>query len=171
MQTPVYRIAAALMIATSSSLLGSAFRYAGADLAQLSDDARSSALPVLLVIMADQCGYCERMHEEILADPIIRTFLDTRALIAVHDRDLGGKISDFDGERVRARAFLSRYDIFATPTLLFLDADGRQVAESVVGYNNREDFLALVAERLEEAQLAIGPGDRAGVPVVATLHP
>jgi len=170
MRAPAYRIAVVLLVATSSSLLGSGFRFAEEDLARLGDESRSSALPILLVIMADQCGFCERMHQEFLADPIIRAFLDTRALVAVYDRDLGGKIGDFDGERVRVRNFLSRYDIFATPTLLFLDADGRQVAESLVGYNNREDYLALVAERLQDAQLAVAAGDHTGAAVVATLH-
>jgi len=51
--------------------------------------------------------------------------------------------------------FISRYAIFATPTLLFLDARGRLLADPLVGYNDTVNYGAALTGRLDEAHLAL----------------
>lgn len=47
----------------------------------------------------------------------LRSFARIREL----DIDCGGKIRDFDGEKIRTRIFVKRYGIYATPTLMLVD--------------------------------------------------
>jgi len=86
-------------------------------------------------------------------------------------RGTGGKITDFDGDRLRARLFLSRYEIFATPTLLFLGPDGRPLAEPIVGYNDPSSYRALLTDRLSRAQTALEAGSNRAMPAVAAVRP
>ena len=114
--------------------------------------------PIVMVVTGNGCGHCERMKSEFLYDPTVQSFLGRRALVHVYRESTGGKITDFDGDRVRARMFIDRYDIFATPTLLFLDPDGAPIADPVVGYNDAINYRDLVTGRLDEAQLALDTG-------------
>jgi hypothetical protein len=92
------------------------------------------------------------MRGEFLADPRLSSPLAEQAVSAELHRDSAGKIVDFDGERIRSRVFLSRYDVFATPTLLFLDSAGVPLAPPIVGFNDAQTYRELVSERLTEAR-------------------
>ena len=67
--------------------------------------------------------------------------------------------------------FISRYRIYATPTLLFLDPSGRRIADSLVGYNGADAYRALVTERLVEAELMLEAADGPSTAAVARTHP
>jgi hypothetical protein len=77
------------------------------------------------------------------------------ALVREIDLDTGGKITDFDGEKVRARIFLSRYKVFATPTVLFLDAHGERLHEPLVGFNGVDKYQPLLRQALRKSLLAL----------------
>ena len=155
MQPLLYRFAVALFFAAC-------FGYATADTGVTTKDweqvaarARAQGIPIVMVVTGNGCGHCERMKSEFLYDPTIQSFLGERALVRVYPESTGGKITDFDGERIRARMFIDRYEIFATPTLLFLDPDGKPIADPVVGYNDAVNYRDQVTGRLDEAQLAL----------------
>lgn len=67
------------------------------------------------------CGYCDRLKKEVLEPLVTRSELRSFARIRELDIDCGGKIRDFDGEKIRTRIFVKRYGIYATPTLLLVD--------------------------------------------------
>lgn len=120
------------------------------DFSRVSEAARVGGLPVVVVVTGPNCGFCERMHKDLF-DSRKRCSLTSQAIAREFRTDTGGKITDFDGERVRSRVFLSRYGVFATPTVLFLDSHGDQLADPIVGYNQEDTYRDLVAERLSEA--------------------
>ena len=71
----------------------------------------------MVVFSAEACGYCDRLKREVL-EPLAHDPRESRhLLIREFDINAGGKITDFDGERIRSRQFKRRYGIFATPTL------------------------------------------------------
>ena len=67
--------------------------------------------------------------------------------------DVGGKITDFDGEPIRARMFVSRYKVFATPTAVFVDANGEIISPPIVGYNDQAQYTERMDEALNNAKL------------------
>ena len=76
------------------------------------------------------------------------------AVVREIDINTGGKMTDFNGERIRSRQFKDRYQIFATPTLLILDMHGKQLANPIVGYDSKEQYQALLKSRLDETRMA-----------------
>lgn len=104
-----------------------------------------------MVLFSDEhCGYCERLKTEVL-DPLVkRGELKNVATIRELDIGSGGKVGDFDGEKIRTRIFVSRYDVYATPTLMLVDHQGRLLGTPIVGFNNREDYAPYLADLIEK---------------------
>lgn len=130
------------------------------DWARIGAEARERGQPVALLVTGPDCGYCERLHREFLDNPAASGTLAAGAITREISRDTGGKITDFDGERIRTRLFLARYDIFATPTLLLLSPEGDPLAPALVGFNGAQAYGELVASRLAHASQNLASGDR-----------
>ncbi|MEJ2590631.1 MAG: hypothetical protein P8178_04365 [Candidatus Thiodiazotropha sp.] len=81
-----------------------------------------------------------------------RTAQPREPLIREFDINAGGKLTDFDGERIRSRQFKRRYGIFATPTLLILDPDGKLLSDPIVGYNSAGEYRQLLEQSLLQAR-------------------
>ena len=129
------------------------------DWARIGAEARERGQPVALLVTGPNCGYCERLHREFLDIPVSGGTLAGGAIIREISRDTGGKVTDFDGERIRTRLFLARYEIFATPTLLFLSPEGELLAPALVGFNGPQAYGELVANRLAQASQNLASGD------------
>lgn len=106
---------------------------AAQDLAALAEQARARDLPILLMFARHGCPYCTLVEGDFLEpmqrsgnyhDKIImrRVMVDSRAAHV-----------DFDGSRITAAALAQRYGASLTPTVVFVDADGREIAPRLVG--------------------------------------
>ena len=125
-----------------AALTGAPIAMAG-DLPQIKDlrvEARQSQekrLPILVMFSADYCVYCARIEEDFLKPMHNGGFYDDKVLI--RNVKLGdGLVSDFDGSRISANELAKRYDVSVTPTLVFIDAHGRQLAQKLVGLTTPE---------------------------------
>ena len=130
------------------------------DWAKVGAEARERGLPVALLITGPDCGYCERLRQEFLEAPATRGTLEQEAITQEISREEGGKVTDFDGERIRTRLFLNRYEIFATPTLLFLSPEGEMLAPALVGFNGAQSYGDLVTKRVKHASVNLASGKR-----------
>jgi thioredoxin-related protein len=104
-------------------------------------EARRFGTPIMILFTKQDCGYCERLKKDVLEPILNRGELSSFARIRELDINSGGKIADFDGEKIRTRVFVKRYGIYATPTLMLVDYRGRPLGTPVVGFNNREDYV------------------------------
>jgi thioredoxin-related protein len=170
-QPLLYRFATALLLAMIVGFAAAETEPTTKNWEPAGTIARAKGVPVVMVVTGNGCGHCERMKREFLSDPQLQTYLGERAQIRIYYQDTDGKITDFDGERVRARIFISRYDIFAAPTLLFLDPDGRPLADPLVGYNDAVSYRDLMTERLDQAQLALKTDRGQAAPALAVARP
>ncbi len=109
--------------------------------AALGDRARAGRLPILLLVSQSDCPYCELLKREILRPMLISGDYDGRVLIRELLIDSELPVRDFDGRAVVPDALAKRYRVRLTPTVLFLDDRGREVAERIVGINT-VDFYA-----------------------------
>ena len=79
------------------------------------------------------CHYCEEVRSHYLA-PLARDAAQRgRLVIREVDLDSARKLTDFDGSPTTQAAFAKRMKVQFAPTVLFLDAHGRQVASPLVG--------------------------------------
>lgn len=125
------------------------------DWARVGMAAGAGRLPVLLLVTGEDCGYCELLKREVLRPMHRDGELAERVLVREMDLHTGGKIVDFDGERVRAGIFLGRYKVFAAPTVLFLGHDGRPLHDPLVGFNGTEQYRPLLEQAIHESRVAL----------------
>jgi thioredoxin-related protein len=125
------------------------------DWSDVSASARRQHSPILVVFSADTCSYCVKLQQEIIEPLSQDSQHGHHLLIREFDINSGGKITDFNGEAIRSRQFKRRYDIFATPTLLILDADGHPLTDPLVGYNSASEYRELLHASLAASYAAL----------------
>jgi thioredoxin-related protein len=136
---------------------GAAFSSSSADVLATDDwsaeaaEARRFGAPILILFSDDDCGYCERLKKDVLEPLARRGELRSFAGIRELDIDRGGKIIDFDGEKIRTRLFVKRYGVYATPTLMLVDYRGRSLGTPVVGFNDREEYIPYLEQFVDVA--------------------
>jgi thioredoxin-related protein len=102
--------------------------------------AREARLPLLLAFSSITCDYCRQLDVEFLRPMLISGDYTDKILIRRLLLDNGSRVIDFSGERVATTQLAERYRVFVTPTILFLDGDGRELAERMVGINTPEMY-------------------------------
>lgn len=102
--------------------------------------AQSRHVPILLMFAQHGCSWCHFVEEEQLK-PMLRN-ADYRAQVIIRQvmTDDLGNITDFDGSTTDANALAIRYNASLTPTVVFVDARGKQLAHSIVGVHNTEFY-------------------------------
>lgn len=93
-------------------------------------------LPLMLVFSASDCSYCKVLEEDFIKPMLISGDYTHKVLIRRVMIDAPGELRDFDGKPVSPDALARRYKVFVTPTVIFVDAQGRQLAKRLVGITN-----------------------------------
>lgn len=101
---------------------------------------QSSKKVILAYVSASYCAFCKKLEKEVLV-PAIRSG-DYQNKIILRKIDLHGQqpIINFEGQETTPSQFLKKYDIKMTPTLLFLDNQGQQLEEKLIGYQGGEFY-------------------------------
>jgi thioredoxin-related protein len=111
--------------------------------------ARSANQPVVILFSRTPCGWCDKARREHLDAMATQP---GGALFRQVDLDSDAPLIDFSGQRTRHRDFARRYNIKMTPTLLFLAADGRDLAAPIVGYRLAEFYGTLIEDAIEDSR-------------------
>ena len=130
------------------------------DLQQDGELARKQDLPILLTFTSSICSYCYLLEEDFLQPMLLSGDYTDRVLIRKLVIDAGRSITDFNGEPSTGDKLSSRYRVFVTPTLLFVDGNGRELAERILGINTPELFGGYLDECIDTALERIRAPDR-----------
>jgi len=103
------------------------------DLNREGRQAEQACIPLLLEFAAVECEYCTLLEEEVLSPTLLNRDYDRRVLMRKLLIDRPSPLNDFNGEPVTAADLAGRYRVFVTPTLLFVDKQGEELAERMVG--------------------------------------
>lgn len=103
--------------------------------------ATERGVPLLLMVSAEECPYCMVMEADYLVPLLRNRAYDSKVLIRKIHLDSFDEIVDFDGSEVAPTDLSQRYRVWVTPTLLFLDGEGREVQKRMVGLGVR-DFVS-----------------------------
>ena len=149
-------------LAASFMLVANSFAADGpATLASSDDWSREGALaasigaPILMVFTARDCGYCEQLKIQVIVPMLTEEEQVDPLIIREYSTNTGGKIGDFDGDRIRARVFVRRYDVFATPTVVLLDPKGRPLASPIIGFDSADAYKDRLQQRIATAQQSL----------------
>ena len=129
--------------------------------------AKNAGIPIMVIFSTDHCPYCVRLREEVLKPLNKNGALKGRVLIREFNIEDGGKITDFDGEKIRVRIFVSRYKIYATPTVVLVDHHGKPLTEPIVGFNEADSYTHFLDEAISSAVMSLASLE---TPKFAAIH-
>ncbi|AOF81447.1 thioredoxin-like domain protein [Methyloversatilis sp. RAC08] len=111
-------------------------------------DAGKPGVVVIVLFSLPGCHYCEEVRSHYLA-PLARDATQRgRLMIREVDLNSARKLIDFDGSHTTQAAFAQRMKVQFAPTVLFLDADGRQVASPLVGAGKADFYGAYLDDAI-----------------------
>lgn len=95
--------------------------------------AREKRIPILILFSTRGCAYCNRVREEILIPTTLNADYDNKVIMVEIDSSNHAKLIDFEGKATTQAAFVAKNKVGLTPTVKFFDAQGREVADPIVG--------------------------------------
>ncbi|MCU7830232.1 MAG: thioredoxin fold domain-containing protein [Candidatus Thiodiazotropha sp. (ex Myrtea sp. 'scaly one' KF741663)] len=121
------------------------------NLRELADKAKQQQSPIMLMFSQYHCEFCELMKTEVLDPMQLSGEYENQVVMREVMIDPGEMITNFQGKREAASIFADRYGVFVTPTLVFLDTNGKESAERILGINTIDFLLFYIEEAIETA--------------------
>jgi thioredoxin-related protein len=107
---------------------------------------------MVLEFSSEDCTYCHRLEALFLLPMQRNADYDDKVLLRSISLDEGTSVIDFDGRSIATSEFATRYGVSLTPTLLFLDADGNEISERLVGIWSEDFYGGFIDNRIDEAR-------------------
>lgn len=121
------------------------------DLEEVGRDARSSRLPIALVVSMDHCPYCVQLEEDFLKPMIISGDYTDRVIIRKLDLDSSQPVRDFQGRETSARAVAARYGVRLAPTVLLLGPSGEELVPRLTGLTTPDFYGGYLDTAIEQS--------------------
>ncbi len=125
------------------------------DLREVARIARAQNLVVMLEFSSEYCAYCRRLEEFFLLPMQRNEDYDNRVLIRSISLDPHETVIDFDGRLLDTDRFAARYGVSLTPTLVFLNSDGIELSEKLVGIWSEDFYGAYIDKRIDQAEASL----------------
>jgi len=111
------------------------------NLAKIGRKSARKGIPILLEFAATDCSYCMILENEILNPMLLSGDYGDKVIIRKVYIDEGDTIvKDFNGKKVPLDKIVLRYGIYVTPTIIFVDHNGKELAKRLIGINTVEYF-------------------------------
>lgn len=127
------------------------------NLETLAQTARKTDLPIMLTVGAQWCEFCHILRDEVLEPMALGGEYEGKYMymryLSIDDRH---DIPGIDGKPMNKNKWAYQYNADLTPTVLFIDGNGKEVADKIVGISNIELFSALIHSRLNQAYKNMG---------------
>ena len=140
----------ALMGQTSAFAAGGDIPQAG-QLAEIADLSGQQAVPTIVFVSRDACPYCRTLREAILSPMLAAGKFEQRGRLVEVSLDETEPFTGLDGELTTAQEFGAQYKAVITPTLLFLDVEGRELSKRRIGISNLELYGFYLNQSIDEA--------------------
>jgi thioredoxin-related protein len=125
------------------------------DLSKDASDARRQGLVILIEFASDSCEYCRLLEENFLIPMTKSQEYHNKVIIRSVPLDGDQRFTAFNGELVSSSQFASRYGVKVTPTMVFLDADGNELSDKLVGIWSLDYFGGFIDERIDTARAKV----------------
>ncbi len=124
------------------------------DLRKLKQQSEQSKLPVLLLFSAEDCDYCEAIKQHYLIPMIQSGDYADKVLFRQVDIDEFAMIRDEKGNLMGGDQLALRYDVEVTPTILFINAQGKELVERIVGLSGADFFDYVLNDHISRLNAA-----------------
>jgi thioredoxin-related protein len=122
------------------------------DLRQEAEVMRTGKLLLVLEFASEDCPYCHKLEKLFLLPMQRNADYDDKILIRSISLDDDQTVIDFEGRSLATNEFAARYGVSLTPTLLFLNADGIEISERLVGIWSEDFYGGFIDSRIDTAR-------------------
>ena len=122
------------------------------DFRVLKQQVNLARLPVVLLMATEDCSYCKAVKDNYLLPMSMSDEFKSKVLIRQLYVDDFAYLRNQHGEIVGGDQIGIQYKVEVIPTILFIDADGKELADRIVGVTNIDFFGSLLEERIEQAR-------------------
>ena len=95
--------------------------------------------PILILFAMQGCAYCQYVEEEHLKPMLRNSKYGEKVIIRRVMTDDFSDLIDFDGKTISNDDFSNRYGAYLTPTVVFLNHEGKQLSR-IRGVRNTEFY-------------------------------
>jgi len=121
---------------------------------------QQQGIPVIVFVSRDACPYCRTLRNAILGPMLAADKFEHSAILVEVSLDRVDPFTGFENRQMTARAFGQSYRAEITPTLLFLDSEGREIGKRIIGISNLEFYGHYLQKSIDEALLAVRSENR-----------
>lgn len=114
---------------------------------EVANAARTKGVPILVEFSTPWCRYCELLEEQVLKPLILNGKYKDQIIVNKLEVNTYSSIAGFDGRQYSSDHISRMYQVDLYPTLVFFNADGREISQRIVGIT----VLEYVADELEKA--------------------
>ena len=147
-----------ILIGPQSVLAAGAEIPAAKNLAEVGLSSQEQGIPAVVFVSRDACPYCRTLRDTILQPLFNADKFEQRAILVEISLDRDDPLTGFENTQMTAEAFGQLYQSEITPTLLFLDSEGHEIAKRIVGISNLEFYGFYLQKSIDEALRAIRSG-------------
>lgn len=113
--------------------------------------AHQQQLPMLVLFTSDFCPYCRLLEQDVL-EPLLKSGeTQGRILIGRLEVSPWEEVVDFHGKSMSAETFASNYQISVTPTVIFVDSNGDEIARRLIGINSVDLYWGELDSRISSS--------------------
>lgn len=139
-----------LLLLSTTAAAQSAFTTVK-DMGKLKQQAAQADLPIVLLFTAEDCTYCDAMREQYLIPMSHTAKYAELALFRQLYVESFSFLRNEDGELVGGDQISLRYGVDITPTVLFINAQGDEVAERIIGLSGAHYFQKTLEQHIQQA--------------------
>ena len=110
--------------------------------------ASNSGRPIIALISAADCTYCEVLKSSVL----VGMERDKRIILREINIDSTQDLVDFEGRNTDHQSFANKQGLTFTPTVLFLDGTGRALTEPIIGVANIDYYSFYLEKKIEQSR-------------------
>lgn len=138
------------------------------NLQALAAESKDKSLPIMLMFGAEWCEYCEVLNEFVFDPMMLGGMYEGRVVLMRHvGVDEQALIPDWQGQPIQKSKWAYQIDADLTPTVVFYDGNGEEVAPRIVGISELSLFTGLIHQNLNIAYKNMGLSKR--IPATAEL--
>ena len=138
------------------------------NLQKLAEQSQQRRLPIMLMFGAEWCEFCELLQESVFDPMMLGGLYEKKVILMRHvGVDEAEPIPSWDGTLINKAKWAYELDADLTPTVLFFDANGHEVAPRIIGISEITLYAGLIHQRLNIAYKNMGLTKR--IPVTPEL--
>lgn len=145
--TAIGAILACLVAASAGAVERGKLPFA-ADLTAEAKLSREKKIPIMILFSADGCTYCGRVRDEFFIPTTRNAEYDDKVILLEVEVGSGARLVDFQGKTTTQARFAQRYKIGFTPTVLVVDAAGKELTDPLIGLTTPDFYGGYMEDRI-----------------------